>query len=166
MIYLLIFFGVCLVIGPILWLQPSRADKRRAQLRSDALAKGLEVNLAAMPRLERAIGEESKTFDSVVYRMPWRREDRQRSDELGTWTCVREAKTADSDIPLLWRWKEKHILSEEVQSHLSELLSQFPADVSAVESNRHGLSVYWRERGERSDVDQILMVLQQIRQNI
>ncbi len=162
MVYLVIFIGICLVIGPVLWLQPSASQKRKAKMRSEAMAKGLQVNLCELPKLEKQYGEKRKEFNGVAYRMSWRRDDKRRQAEVGSWFCIKGKAEAEG-VPPLWEWKDDKAPSDDMQKILFDVLPQMPKDVVAVESTPETLSIYWSENGQLGDVDRIVELLESLR---
>ena len=78
MIWVVIALVVALAVGPILWLLPSKRDKRLAELRSAARSAGLVVEIAAVPKLDADAAERVSAggtardakVDCAAYRLP------------------------------------------------------------------------------------------------
>ena len=70
--------AIVVAAGPILWLLPSKRDKRLAELRAAARRAGLVVEIVAVPKLDADASERVSaggvarhaTIDCAAYRLP------------------------------------------------------------------------------------------------
>jgi len=152
MVWLIIVVILLVAFGPILWLRPSRRDRRLVALRGQARADGLRVQMRRYPKLDllpedrvTAGGKRLETLlEAAVYLKPldpklrilpgWRI---QRGTEgLPAWPgwVFELGKRPDSALlrPML--------------QALEPLLARLPADVVALECEPREIGVYWLER--------------------
>ena len=131
------------LLGSVLWLKPSPAQRRQAELRALARQLGLDVRLAPLPQTRRARVRQQAPDPGVVYRLlrfdlkvPLARD----------YVLVRES----ADAP--WEPQTDELLPTALQRVLDEVLQGLPRDSLAVELTPHGPGVYWRERGDAQTV--------------
>ena len=76
--WVVVALAIALALGPILWLLPSKRDKRLAELRAAARRAGLVVELVAVPKLDAdathrvspgGVARDAKV-DCAAYRLP------------------------------------------------------------------------------------------------
>ena len=78
LIWLVVALVVALAVGPILWLLPSKRDRRLAEIRAAARRAGLVVEIAAVPDLDADAAERvsaggtarAATVECAAYRLP------------------------------------------------------------------------------------------------
>lgn len=78
LLWIVLVLVAAVAIGPILYLLPSKRDKRAAAFRREALQAGLVVELAHVPKLDAAAAERvsaggkrrDPAVDCVAYRLP------------------------------------------------------------------------------------------------
>ena len=143
MAYLLILLAVALVIGPVLWMKPSRGQARQARIRLKARALGLDVRLTELPQTHRAAVRREDVRQGVVYRRVVY--DPRTVLELNH-RLIRDADT----------WEAAgEPLPAALQRVLDQVREQLPADVVAIELGPQGPGIYWREMGDEREVEQI-----------
>jgi len=154
MTWLLIVFGVALVISPLMWLKQSPHQHRITGFRRQANSLFLQVCLHRRPDAR----VDELRLESVCYRLPWR-DKACRQD----WILQRCSQRGwESPYPA-WRWMADQADSQ-WGSALDEVLLQMPVGVSAVIADGNGIGVIWDERGETEDVTVIYQLLLLLRQ--
>ena len=155
MTWILIALVLVIAFGPVLWLLPSKRDKRLAAMRSRAREEGLIVELRRIPKLdptaEERVSPGGKVREPVVecasYALPLPRALKY----LPAWRLVRAAAdTAPDPFP---RWQFDQRPKGEGRAHLEPMLAatgarleRLPEDVAALEVSPRMLLAYWLER--------------------
>lgn len=151
MAYLVIFLAVALVIGPVLWMKPTRSQARQAQIRQLATQGGLDVRITELPQTHRAQVRRDAALQGVVYRLPVR--------DPRTVVGLQHRVVRDAEM-----WEaEGDQLPRPLGEVLANICVDVPADVVAIEIGPQGPGVFWRERGDAAAVAQIIAQLQKLR---
>ncbi len=146
-----------MVIGSVLWLKPSAAQQRQAQLRLLARQLGLDVRLSALPQTRRARVRGEIASQGVVYRL-LRFGDR-REKPLEYLVC---RVSAESE----WESESETLLPPLVRTELDRVLQQLPRDAVAFEITQGGCGVYWRERGGEETLRELKRLLEAMQRAI
>ncbi|WP_439134161.1 hypothetical protein [Pseudomaricurvus sp.] len=138
--------AVALILGPILLMQPTPAQRRQASLRKLAMDYGLRVHLQPYP--DAAEGDwHTKTIPS--YCLPWA----DIKDARNAWVLVKTKYEHGLHFYGRWDWDKK---ADRVQyDSLKQCLDTVPERVIAVSSGPQGLCCYWDERGGEGVVGEI-----------
>ena len=138
---------------PVLWLKPSPAQKRQAQLRQYAMGLGLQIKLCDLPQTHRATVRKEIPAKGVVYKLP---------------ITSKDGRFLQQNYLLLRTESDFEALGDHsaIQSVLKQHLFQLPDKVSALECNPAGVGAYWREKGAEADIDQIHQVLIDLRKAV
>ena len=119
--WVVVALAIAVAIGPILWLLPSKRDKRLAELRAAARNAGLVVEGTAVPKLDPdavervsagGVARDAKT-DCVAYRLPlprplpaaprWQLLKSERGcRHLAGWTCLDTAINLPASAEDYW----------------------------------------------------------------
>lgn len=154
MSWLLILFGLAIVLSPLMWLKQSPHQRKITELRRLANTAGMQVTLHRRPDAR----EDEKRLETVCYRLPWLEIDHKQH-----WVLHRYSERGwDSHCPG-WRWTINQANSE-WDALLSTVVEHLPQNVDAVMANQLGIGVIWNERGEAEDVDKICTELERLRQ--
>jgi hypothetical protein len=145
-----IILAIALVLGPVMWLMPSATQSRQAKLRTRAIALGLDVKIAEMPQVRRALVRKEDTVMGAVYRY------RHPEKHLGSSWMVRREPGHE--------WEEEGLAGVPLPQRelLQQLQSQLPADVYAIEQSDFGVGMYWTERGDVPTVERCAQQLRQL----
>ena len=143
--WIVILLALGLVIGPVLYLAPTRKDRRLAALRLEARRCGLVVELSSVRNLDAPAEElvsaggerRAPVHDSVSYAMPLR----ARLEHLGPWRLLRSERTG-------WQFdsERESPAGPDVLPALEPLLAGLPGDAVALEMDGGRLACYWLER--------------------
>ena len=143
--WILVLLALGLVMGPVLYLMPTRKDRRLAALRLEARRCGLVVELRPVRNLDARADElvsaggerRAPVHASVSYAMPLR----ARLVHLGPWRLLRSQRTGWQIDP------EREVpAGPDVLPQLSPLLPGLPDDAVALELDGGRLACYWLER--------------------
>jgi hypothetical protein len=151
MSWLIILVVLLAAFGPILWLVPSKRDRRLTAMRQQARQEGMTVEMRRLPKVD-PLPEERVTAggrvlqpveDLAVYQWPLSR----RIRHLPAWRLVRHGQ----GIQALPDWafeigrKPQHPQLDASLEVLGTLLAGLPEDVLAIECEDRQLSAYWKE---------------------
>ncbi|MFT6310586.1 MAG: hypothetical protein ACJAQS_000951 [Porticoccus sp.] len=141
--YFLIIGVVSLVVGPIMWMQPSTREKQLAQLRMDARAQGLNPQI--VPRPEQIRQVESDTVAKYSYFLRGHKRSIINSKQL--FSPVRN----EAGIIIAWQNEKERT----VDGRLGELMMQLPQSSYLLEMVGNSASLCWKETG---GVDQLKII--------
>lgn len=157
MIYLLIVLMVALVLSSLMWIRPSPRQKHLAQMRSAALAQGLQVQLSTAPDARPGEGR----LDYALYLLPRRNDGPTPPD----WLLVKGSRRGDPSPWPEWRWLDK-AAPVVYQQPIAEALLRLPEDAVGLVSNRRGVGLYWQERSDLEAVQSIGKTLLALRSGL
>lgn len=143
------------LLGSVMWLKPSPAQRRQEEFRALARQLGMDVRLAPLPQTRRARVRLESPDPGVVYRLL--RFD-IKAPLVRDYVLVRE----NADAP--WEPQTDEVLPAALQQVLDGVLPGLPRQSVAVELTAHGPGVYWRERGDAQTVRDLGLSLEQLLQ--
>jgi hypothetical protein len=178
-----LIIGVILLaaFGPVLWLVPSKRDRRLSALRQRALHEGLVVELRRLPKLDAAaedrVSAGGKVRDPLIECMAYSRTLPRRLRVLTGWRVLRHpAQDEFGDIPFGWVIDPtlrgvRAQAAREVEAlvgWLAQWLEELPEDVIGVEMSVTAISVYWLEKapGNEATVAQLGALLGQFEERV
>ena len=155
MTWLLIILVLVVAFGPVLWLVPSKRDKRLSALRSRARAEGLIVEMRRIPKPdptpEERVSAGGRVRDPAIecasYGLPLARGLKY----LPTFRLVRMSADQGPDPFPDWQYDQRptgdgRAYLEEVLAETGKLTQALPEDVAAVELGARMVLVYWLEK--------------------
>lgn len=131
------------LVGSVMWLKPSPAQRRQEEFRMLARQLGLDVRLAPLPQTRRARVRQEAPDPGVVYRLL--RFD-IKAPLAQDYVLVRD----NADAP--WEAQTDAALPAALQQVVNAVLPGLPRDSVALELTAHGPGIYWRERGNTQTV--------------
>ncbi|MGE0623293.1 MAG: hypothetical protein AB7I04_24300 [Pseudomonadales bacterium] len=154
MTWILIILVLVIAFGPVLWLVPSRRDKRLAALRSRARSEGLLVDMRRLPKrdptAEERVSAGGTIRKPVVECAAYGRMLAKKLRYLPGFRLRREPAAGAPDPFADWQYDQRP--AGEGRSHLPAVLSRFeavlnrlPGDVIAVELDTRSIFLYWLE---------------------
>jgi len=163
MTWLIIAVVLLGAFGPVLWLVPSRRDRRLAALRSAARQQGLVVELARLPNLapraEERVSAGGQRRDAVIECAQYRRVLPAALRGLPSWRLRRggdptgAAELAVSQWPGRWGFEhagrpplDQRMLAERMLDATASAAADLPEDVIAVAFEPRQLTAYWLEK--------------------
>lgn len=137
---------VCLVIammvGPVMLIQPSRRQRRLANLRAVAVVHGLKVRMKWMPDGNVRAGQQV-----ALYYQNWP----DNKTLKNTWLLARQPYSHGLHFAENWDWTNERAASPEWQETIRRALPALPDSVVAVEAASQSLGLCWLEQtGEKS----------------
>lgn len=146
-----------MVVGSIMWIMPSKHDRRIAKLRQQAIVSGIKVKLMKYPVINVSGRVEENCHEGASYsfvdvplkgvKTGWMliRSDDQSEPLDG----VNENKPIDG-----WGWYIKQDeLQEEIIAHIMQLTSKYSESLFAVSIMARSISIGWSEAGNQQDLD-------------
>lgn len=141
----IIALAIAMMLGPILIMQPSRRQRRLAQLRAAAAKQGVKVRMAPMPEGTIRAG------DSVaVYYRPWPDQKQHRQ----SWMMARQPFAHGLHFADDWDWVGRGRAAVAWHEPLRRLLPSLPGSVLAVEAGSGSLGLAWLEQTQGKSVDE------------
>ncbi len=136
--------ALAMIMGPIMMMQPTAAQRRQAGLRQQAESRGLRVHM-------RPLSKKSAAPPVPLYCLPWASKDGSRQ----AWFLVRQAYSHGIHAHGVWDWQQKPAGRVDM-ARLGPLLDRLPEQVQAVASDSLGLCCYWNERGGEAVLQAII----------
>jgi hypothetical protein len=171
-----VIIGVVLLVafGPVLWLVPSRRDRRLAALRARGRAEGLVVELGRLPKRNPApyerVSAGGKVKNPVIECATYSHPLRHKMQFLPVWRLVRIAASESSAEPDPfpgWSFDQRPDGPEgrrylgDILPSAEALVNQLPDDVVAVELASRFVRVFWLENpgSNEASVTEIAAIL-------
>jgi hypothetical protein len=164
---LITVLAAALAIGPVMWFRSTPSQRRIIEFRGRAARLGLQVRLVSLADLGVA-GEEAKVDTVAAYGLAWVR-DAQDDNKVTrraanrAWCLLKQRISHEGHFAGWWNWQPGREADTKWHAPLRALLVELPADVLALENNRLGLWLYWREKGQAERVEQIASILQRMK---
>lgn len=183
MTWLIIVLILVVVIGPVMYLVPTAADKRLTGLRAEARRLGLNVQISSVPKLDPSSDERvtagGKPLDPRIQCAAYQLTVGENLPIVGQLVLLKlpERPTVlvnevapgwvlqqESDAVF---WKQYNAAGKGVEK-LLEAASLLPGDVLGVAISSRSISCYWRERAqpESGAVDAIAQGLKLLRDDL
>ena len=151
MAWIIIIVVLVVAFGPVLWLMPSRRERRLAALRQRAYQDGMRVELRRLPQQNPAPEDRvtasgralDLTRECTAYIYPFA----SRLRMLPKWRLLR----GDAGLRAYPGWifepggKPAHPRLQAMLDVLAPVIQALPADVIAVECEPQNLAAYWLE---------------------
>ncbi len=171
--WIIIVVALVAAFGPLLWMMPSRSDRRLSKMRTRARSHGIQVeitqieDLAAEPH-ERVNAAGVKLEPKVMcaaYRLGMRRLARAAPQ----WKILRKA-AANSDAndgPIAgWIWATKPVGDSAYWQEVGGVLREVPPDTLACAADASEVSCWWRERATAEDAEASVDRMHALLQNL
>lgn len=137
---LIVVLAACMVIGPIMLMQPTESQRRLIKRRETAQKLGLRVHLVPVPE---GIKNDEGSRQLAMYCLPWKTPERARIQ----WTLVRRQFSHGMHFCGVWDWDGEAAPVTDQQALSEADFAALPETVVAVAAGPQGLCCYWRERG-------------------
>jgi len=153
--WILIAVVLLIAFGPVLWLVPSRKDRRLAALRERARSEGLVVDIRRLPKRDAAPEERvsagGQVRDPVIECAAYGRLFGKKLRYLPGFRLLRAPAEGAPDPFAGWQYDERpkgegraHLEAE--LSRLRDALERLPSDVIGFEIGSRGAFAYWLEK--------------------
>jgi hypothetical protein len=143
---------VAMVVGPIMMMRPSPAQKHTEQLRAAALAQGIGVSVRNLPQQATEI---EKPAAVPVYFFP--PVNHHLKDD---WFLLRTHYAHDMHFLNWWAWQGEWRATDNEQAVLREYLPLLPESVRGISLGSKGVCIYWQEQGGLVALQQIIKLLE------
>ncbi len=148
MTYLLIVLVMAIIVSPMLWLRQTPRQKLITAMRQTAAREGFHIRLVNPPDAREGEGH----LEYVSYTLPWRGKAPQEPlPRMEKWLLVFETRRGDPSPWANWQWLGREA-NPVLNDAIGEVIGCLPPSVKGLEASAAGLSIYWQERGEESDV--------------
>lgn len=169
MTWLIITIVLLAAFGPVLWLVPSKRDRRLTKIRQEARAEGLSVEIQHLPKTNPSAADRvspggvirEPTVECAAYSHALRR-------KLRFLPRLRLLKAEGASVGPRDGWiydplpdRSSRYLERASQT-LDDLFPQLPEDVLGVEITERMASVFWLE-GPGCGVEQVGEIAEQLR---
>lgn len=145
---LITVLALCMVVGPVMMMQPNTAQKRLMQRRDLAMRLGMRVHLVPVPA---GVKASEGTSQLAMYCRPWRSAERSRIQ----WQLSRRGYAHGMHFCEHWDWEGAPDQSGDAASLTAARLARLPESVLAIGAGPQGLCCYWEERGGDERVEAI-----------
>lgn len=155
MTWVIIIVVLIVAFGPVLWLVPSKRDKRLSAMRSRARSEGLVVEVRRIPKPdplpEDRVNAGGKVRKPVLECASYGLALPRSLKVLPAWRVVRKAAEGTNDPFAEWQYDQRpkgegraHL--DAVLARASEALEALPDDVVALEVSPRMVLAYWLEK--------------------
>ncbi len=143
-----------MVLGSILWIMPSKRDRRIARLRQAAILKGIKVKLIKYPVINLSGRVEEGVQDSAAYSFHGVEDDAIHAGWMLIPSFYSSSEESSSSAFDGWGWYiQQGKLSEELMRHLQQFLEDNKDRVHAISIMGGGITIGWNENGSEADLD-------------
>ena len=169
MTWLIIIVALFAAFGPLLWMMPSRADRRLAKMRARARTHGIHVEITKLDDLDaepqaRVTSGGVKLEPKVMcaaYRLGMRRLARAAPQ----WKILRKSGANDGPIDG-WIWATRPAGDSTYWQEVGEVLRALPSDALACATDASEVTCWWRERTTAEDAETSVDRLHAVLQNL
>ena len=143
----IVLLVVAMAVGPVMLMQPSKAQKRLAALRLEAAKLGLTVGASPV-----------KAPDGTpcwAYWLPMLEKNIRQPVML-------ERKNYEHGLHIAQYWSVKQGDSADLPATVSEILMVLPSSVHMLEINEHAIGAHWMEQGGVKVLEKIAKALMAI----
>jgi len=167
--WLIIIVALFAAFGPLLWMMPSRADRRLAKMRARARTHGIHVEITKLDDLDaepqaRVTSGGVKLEPKVMcaaYRLGMRRLARAAPQ----WKILRKSGANDGPIDG-WIWATRPAGDSTYWQEVGEVLRALPSDALACATDASEVTCWWRERTTAEDAETSVDRLHAVLQNL
>lgn len=145
---LILVFVVAMVVGPLMLMRPTPSQARIAKLREQAQQLGLRIRLGNNPFNKDPVG-------LAVYSLPWKEKPKAPKQ----FSLFKKNYTHEIHFLDEWDWSKQDTLTATQMMSLKTVLGSLDGNISGVECNRSGVSLYWNERLSGKTADEVLSAL-------
>ena len=153
MAYLIIFFAMMLVIGPVLWLRPSKRERDLALMRQQAALSGAKVHPINISR--------DQVYSGILQRNPHLGNDnwvryQWIAKEKETGPSIKDAwiQRKDREVGLVWEPREiKTKETPAIEALLQPWRESQDGRFLALELGPRNVAIVWNERAAKEELE-------------
>ena len=143
----IVLLVIAMAVGPVMLMQPSKAQKRLAALRQEATKLGLTVGASPV-----------KAPDGIVCWAYWLSMAEKNIHE----PVMLERKNYEHGLHIAQYWSVKQGDSADLPTSVAEMLMLLPSSVHMLEVNEHAIGAHWSEQGGIKVLTEIAKTLRSI----
>lgn len=166
--WVIIVVALVAAFGPLLWMMPSRSDRRLAKMRTRARGHGIQVEMTQLEDLaaepHERVNSAGAKLEPKVMCAAYRLGIRQLARAAPQWKILRKPAAnsdANSDVssdgnsgPIAgWIWATKPVGDSAYWQQVSGVLREVPPDALACAADASEVSCWWRERASAEDAE-------------
>jgi hypothetical protein len=142
--------------GPLVWLVPSRRDRRLAKMRSRARALGIQVEMTQLPdvaappseRVSAGGRRREPMVSCAAYRLALPRTARAAPQ----WRLLRGGTEPNGPLPG-WGWDSPPAGDVQYWERVGEIIAAVPADTLACSAQATEVACWWRENATAENAE-------------
>ena len=142
----IIFLVLCMAVGPVFLMQPTRRQRQVAGFRAQAAQRGLSVRIT---------GYEDRSV--AAYEMPWPGNTGRKYNQ-SAFSLTRKPYEHGLHIAE-FREVRPPQLRNGLEDAMGAFLAQLPESVVGVTVSSHGLALQWLEKGDLTEFDKLESLL-------
>ena len=139
MIWWILLIAFALIIAPVMWILPSPAQRRQADMREVARKLGLQVRVGQRPASHRQRVRKEDTGQGVCYAALLRRPRDQQVCAWQWWPADEPPRLPDNTVVPDW-------------DRLKVLIDESGLKIDLLDYSHTGFAVWWRENGDPQTV--------------
>ncbi len=169
--WLIILLILVAAFGPVLWLLPSKSDRRLANMRTRARVDGLQVEVTQLPDLNAPAAARvtagAQKLSPVVQCTVYRLGAREIARAAPRFRILRNATSVGPPIDG-WQWDSAPAGDAQYWHEVAGVVRELPDDALACAADASEVACWWRERASAENavatVDSLHATLQKLEQ--
>ena len=153
---IILIVTVSLILGPLAMMRPDPVQKNKENLRMLARASGVHYSIRNLPR---QADEQDAPEPSPVYFTP-----PSETQNTASWMLVRTGYEHEIHFLGWWAWQGEVRATSAELTVLKEHLQALPDSARAISAGGKGVCVYWGEKGGEPALQQILNLINALKQ--
>ena len=147
--WLIILLILVAAFGPMLWMLPSKSDRRLAKMRARARVHGLQVEVTQLPDLNAPASARvtagAQRLEPMVQCAVYRLGARQVARAAPRWRILRNPAHIGAPIDG-WQWDGAPAGDAQYWHEVAEVVRELPDDALACAADASEVACWWRER--------------------
>ncbi len=147
-----IVLAVCLVVGPIMTIMPSKSQARLAKIRSVAATLGFRVRLVTRQ-------EETEQHGLAAYSLSWPENFQLENRQVTNWKLIDTNMNHEIHFHGTWDWEKNRIAPKWSQEMIKDMVAAKPEGIFEIGANSAGIECVWNERLIGRDHEEVVKQL-------
>lgn len=148
-----IVLAIAMAVGPIMIMQPSRRDRRLAELRQKAASLGLQLRLS-----------DYEGSSVAVYTLPV-----ILPKNTPTWQIIKQAYAHGLHFYQHWQLSSSstiEMVPATIADALKAYIDQLPDDIVGIEVSNKIVGIWWQEKPNSVTIDEVKSLLEKLRDTV
>lgn len=148
-----IVLAIAMAVGPIMIMQPSRRDRRLAELRQKAASLGLQLRLS-----------DYEGSSVAVYTLPV-----ILPKNTPTWQIIKQAYAHGLHFYQHWQLSSSstiEMVPATIADALKAYIDQLPDDIVGIEVSNKIVGIWWQEKPNSVTIEEIKSLLEKLRDTV